>query len=143
MAAELTVAWWKRNEPKLTKHADWEKDVVPALASWESFKRNVDSASAVMNDHVMLKKWGEALEHAIKVKHDWLNKAVHGETRRKLEELMGVLNTQMQAYFLKAQEFAAAEKKRADATRTPNTGRPLPKLPPSKNDVLTRLEQGH
>ena len=56
---------------------------------------------------------------------------------------IGVLNTQMQVYFLKAQEFSAAEKKKADATRTPNTGRPLPKLPASKNDVLTKLEQGH
>ncbi|MGN6369204.1 MAG: hypothetical protein ACTHN5_13165 [Phycisphaerae bacterium] len=141
MAAQVTVAWWKANEPKLTKHAEWERDVVPALASWESFRKNVEGSSAVANDYVKLKQWGDHLTHVIKAKHDWLNPVVHRETRKKLEELLGVLNTQMQAYVIKFQEFKATEERNRATPRTVNTGRPLPKLPPSKNDVLTKLEQ--
>jgi hypothetical protein len=145
MAAEVSVKWWKANEPKLVKHADWEKDVMPALLSWESTKKSINDAGAGTTNlgffYKKLNDWGVHLKKVIQAKHDGLNKLVHGETRKKLEELLGVLAKEVgeNEAKMKAFELVAAKEKQLN----PNMGRPLPKLPPSKNDVLTKLEQNH
>ncbi len=79
------------------------------------------------------------LQKAVKAKHDWLNPVVHGATRKKLEEL--------QAELVKKTGEAEAVAKMAELSKdrakqlNPNAGRPPPKLPPSKSDVLTKLEE--
>ena len=142
MAAEISVRWWKGNEPKLTKHAEWEKDVVPLLMSWESTKKSVDDPSGGTDIGFFAEKlhgYGVALQKAVKAKHDWLNPVVHGATRKKLEELLAELLTKTGEAEAVA-KMAELSKDRAKQLN-PNAGRPLPKLPPSKNDVLTKLEE--
>jgi hypothetical protein len=132
MAVELSVRWWKANEPKMTKHMEWEKDVVPALASWESSKKNVDAGTGDMTVfYTKLLEWGDHLKKMLQAKHDWLNRVAHGETRKKIDELLALLDKEMAAYAISAKALEGIKSRQLDAVRTPNTGRPLPKRPPA------------
>ena len=82
--------------------------------------------------------WGVALQKLVKAKYDGLNSVVHGPTRKKLQELLAELVKQTG----EAEAVAKAAELTKDRAKqvNPNAGRPLPKLPASKNDVLTKLE---
>ena len=136
MAAELTVRWWRANEPKLVKHMEWGEGCLEsrALGSWESSKKNVEAGTGDLEFfYKKLLEWGEHLKTVLQVKHDWLNRVTHAESRKKIEELMGILGREMAGYQVHAKALEGVKAQQLKAVGTPNTGRPLPKRPPPAN----------